>query len=115
MANRVSAALSVLFGKAVVPAGAPTGPASFVARLQPYGSAPRRGAAEVLQAFNTSPWLRAVSWRIAQRVSAVPWELRIRGADEPIAAHPAVDLIARPNAQMGGALLRATAQLSKRK
>jgi len=50
----------------------PRGP---VLTMTNRGEAPRRGSAELLDAYRTSPWLRAVTSRIAMSVAAVPWKL----------------------------------------
>ncbi|MCR4375694.1 MAG: phage portal protein [Acidobacteria bacterium] len=39
------------------------------------GDAPRRGTLQMLEAYSTSPWLRAVEGRIASGTAAVQWEL----------------------------------------
>lgn len=39
------------------------------------GATPARGTKELLEAYGTMPWLRAVSSKIAEKVSATEWEL----------------------------------------
>ena len=36
-------------------------------------TAPRRGTAQLLEAYRQSPWLRAVVSKIAQKLAAIPW------------------------------------------
>lgn len=48
----------------------------LVDHLYPYrGTAPRRGTKELIEAYRTQPWLRAVTGRIADAVSSVSWKL----------------------------------------
>ena len=45
---------------------------TMLAGIFPSGQPPRRGTRELLQAYRTHPWLRAVAHRIARDVAAVP-------------------------------------------
>lgn len=45
---------------------------SLLTGIFPSGQPPRRGTRELLQAYRTHPWLRAVAHRIAKDVSSVP-------------------------------------------
>lgn len=45
--------------------------------LSPMGSPPKRGTREILNAYNTMPWLRAVTNKIARSVASIPWKLYV--------------------------------------
>ena len=49
-------------------------------------SLPRRGSAELLSAYSTTPWLHAVCRRRAEALSAVEWTLYAPGKGEPRAS-----------------------------
>lgn len=48
----------------------------------PTSSAATYGAAELLKAYNTMPWLRAIVGRVAFQTSCVPWQLFV-ATDKP--------------------------------
>lgn len=48
---------------------------TFVANIGGQQSAPRRGSAELIAAWRSSPWLRAVTSKIASHFAAVPWRV----------------------------------------
>ncbi len=50
--------------------------AGFVAATMMRSNAkPRKGAAEILNMYRDSPWLRAVSHKVSSSVASVPWKL----------------------------------------
>lgn len=59
--------------------GAATDPAGIMAGIFPgaIGYPPKRGTAEMLQAYSTMPWLRTVADQIAYGVASVEWFLYV--------------------------------------
>lgn len=67
-----AAAMAILRGKQVTPEQA-----SLMSQLLPSGQTqpPVRGTAEMLAAYNTMPWLRAVTSKVAVAVASTNWRL----------------------------------------
>lgn len=83
MASLVDAVKS-LFRAA--PTAAPLTTANFEAGLLAPGAGgrgpPKRGTRELIQLYNQSPWLRAVTSRIARGVAAARWRVYTRAAEK---------------------------------
>lgn len=65
---------------------------------------PRRGTAELIQLYNTSPPFRRVVSLIADQIAALKWEVYPAGVDEsePLIDHPLTRLMTQPNPSMFG-------------
>lgn len=79
---------------------------TVIAQLLRAGMSPRRGTAELLEAYRTNPWARAVVGRIGSEVAcAARWTLFDRPERDPqrkqIFAHPLLDLLDEPNPEAG--------------
>ena len=51
---------------------------TLVSMMNQQQNAPRRGTAELFHAYRISPWLRAVTTKIAQRFAATEWQLFVK-------------------------------------
>lgn len=74
-----------------------------------------RGTSDILTAYGTMPWLRAVTHRVSTSVAAVPWTLsatpRRGGEPQPLLSHPLLDLLAGGNPLLGAHASRQMTQL----
>ena len=75
---------------------------------------PPRGTQDFLEAYNASPWVRAIAGRIAQAVGETQWSgARNDRSDRPVpSTHPLLKTLRRPNPLMSGASLMRVTQLS---
>jgi HK97 family phage portal protein len=48
--------------------------------LPQWGTAPKRGTKELIEAYRKQPWLRAVTHRISGSVASVPWHIYTRSS-----------------------------------
>lgn len=71
---------------------------------------PRRGTKEFLQAYRSSPWLRAGANLMSNRMAAIEWQVwgQARNADEPMEAHPILDFLQAgcPTLRLSGYMCR---------
>jgi HK97 family phage portal protein len=82
-----------------------------------YSDLPKRGSAELLEAYRTHPWLRTVVHRIAVEVAtAAKWELFTEPEGHPqrqqIHAHPLLALFRSPSRRMTAVDVWAFVQMS---
>jgi HK97 family phage portal protein len=86
---------------------APLSGGTDVFRLSYKTASPRRGTAEVLDAYRSSPWLHAVVSRISMEIGASFKPLLHTGrgaARKPVEEHPLLDLLEAPNPELPGVL-----------
>ncbi len=67
------------------------------------GEPPVRGTREMLEVYETSPWVRAVHGRIGTSIGETRWTLTRGDNDEPIDRHIMLDGLRKPNPLMSGA------------
>ncbi len=69
-----------------------------------YGDPPKRSTPELLEIYETSPWVRAVYGRISTSVGSTDWILTRadRPADAPITQHIMLTALRAPNPMMSG-------------
>lgn len=93
--GRIANAIRALLGEA-------GGGGSLLARLTPHSQVPRRGTREILQAYRTHPWFRAVASKVATRVASVPLRLyEQRGRERVLVEkHELLDTLKKPNGRM---------------
>lgn len=72
------------------------------------GDPPKRGTLEFLQAYQSSPWLRAVVGKISDSIGETEWSLEAKGRE--LDEHLMLTVLRRPNPVMTGAQLMACAQ-----
>lgn len=111
--GRIRDAITVLRGGS--PSRAPQSE-SLLTRLTPWGEPPKRGNRELLRAYGSAPWLRAVAGRIAAELASVAeWKLFIPakkgGERKEIERHALLDLLNRANPAMTGATALKLTQL----
>ncbi len=60
-----------------------TGQELYTALFGQTAMAPRKGAKELLEAYDTMPWVRSVEGRISWSISSVPWCLHVQTSKQP--------------------------------
>lgn len=71
---------------------------------------PRRGTKEFLQAYRSSPWLRAGANLLSNRMAAIEWQVwsMARQTEEPLEIHPILDFLQAgcPTLRLSGYMCR---------
>jgi HK97 family phage portal protein len=122
--HRVKSGLAALFANTNATAGVGGDPFGWL--LSGTSRSPMaRTSVDILTAYGTMPWLRAVTHRVATSIAAVPWTLSVpsrrprsggdgrvhTGEGEPLESHPLLDLLSNGNPLIGAQASRQMTQL----